>query len=96
MDLIRDTAFGRLIRFVSRKQLLAYPEELQTFPREIAGNEGFRSAPGPRCTTDQHPDPNSDASSLDQGEKAQDADLVDWSGPDDTGTSHELIGFVPC
>ena len=71
-DLLRDTAFGRLIRLATGRRLLSYPEELSGAESEAvacAGQPTHELSPG----------------SSDSLEKAADSSIVSWYGPNDPG-----------
>lgn len=83
-QLIHDSFFGRLLRYLSKGKLLPHeeaknPELLKQFTTKPADNSSEKSSPAR---------PPSDASTLnnsngDLAEKGRDPNIVGWYGPDD-------------
>ena len=85
-DLFRETAFGRLVRLISRGKLFAYEEELNPlFLNKYQPNDSGTSSTSTSLPVDsKHTQPNEGQQTpirLDQ-EKGSDHLLVDWA-PDD-------------
>ena len=82
-DLFRETAFGRLVRLISRGKLFAYEEELNPlFLKKYQPNESGKSSTSTSLPVDdKRPQPDEGQETpvpLDQ-EKGPDHLLVDWT-----------------
>ena len=81
---LRDTNFGYLIRLVSRRRLLRYPDEIDPSLWKLATQR-------PSESTGSQKDAREGAVTGDDGEEVY---LVGWYGPDDPEVS--LQGAMVC